>query len=128
MRPSATLFFLLIAVACYEPTPEELQIDYETRPGDAERGKELYREYGCYGCHGMDGGGDGPRGLRLEPPPRDLTDPMNYRYGSTTELITATLERGIDGTAMQGYSHIHIKDRVLIAKYVVSLQKKTDRY
>jgi mono/diheme cytochrome c family protein len=40
--------------------------------GDAAAGKTSYTAY-CFACHGETGKGDGPVGVALQPPPRDLS-------------------------------------------------------
>ena len=91
---------------------------------DEAKGKELYMANACNSCHGNTGKGDGPAGAALKPPPRQFADTANYKQGATVEAIAKTLETGVANTPMVSFKHVSEADRLLIAKYVVTLQKQ----
>ena len=91
---------------------------------DVEKGKQLYAANACNSCHGASGKGDGPAGAALKPPPRNFADLAGYKQGSSVEAIAKTLETGVANTPMVSYKHVSEADRMLIAKFVVELQKQ----
>ncbi|MDH5657568.1 MAG: c-type cytochrome [Spirochaetia bacterium] len=90
---------------------------------DIAKGMELYANNGCAGCHGDSGLGDGPAGSALNPKPRDFSMTADYKQGTSADEVAASIEKGVPGTPMIGYAAISPEDRMLIAKYIVSLQK-----
>ena len=58
----------------------------------------------CAMCHGETGKGDGPAGLALQPPPRDLTDPK-FWVGVSRERIKKAITEGRPGTAMVSFAN-----------------------
>lgn len=115
-------------------------------PSAVERGKKLYKEFGCPKCHGDKGRGDGPRSQELEDDwgnkivPRNLTKGWTHRRGSSIEDIYITLKIGIPGTPMPSFlealeemredkgieveSNEFEKDPWSLAYYVHSLQEE----
>jgi len=111
-----------------------------------ERGKKLYKEFGCPKCHGERGRGDSPRSQELEDDwgnrtvSRNLTKGWTYRRGSSVEDIYITLKIGIPGTPMPSFlevleeigkdkgievgSNESEKDPWSLAYYVHSLQEE----
>ena len=77
-----------------------------------ERGKKLYKEFGCPKCHGERGRGDSPRSQELEDDwgnrtvPRNLTKGWTYRRGSSVEDIYITLKIGTPGTPMPSFLEV----------------------
>jgi high-affinity iron transporter len=53
----------------------------------------------CAFCHGTSGKGDGPAGVALKPPPKDLSDP-EYWKSADPENLKAIITNGKPGTAM----------------------------
>lgn len=49
--------------------------------GNADRGREAYREKGCYACHGLEGQGSPATGPRLGPNPVPLVAFTRYVRG-----------------------------------------------
>lgn len=56
----------------------------------------------CAFCHGATGKGDGPAGVALKPPPRDLTTP-EYWQSASPETMRAVIANGKPGTAMVAF-------------------------
>ena len=65
----------------------------------ADQGQALYLQ-NCASCHGDLGKGDGPAGAALDPKPRDLTKPAEYKFGHLELAISRTAKYGIDGSGM----------------------------
>ncbi|MBZ0152296.1 MAG: c-type cytochrome, partial [Planctomycetes bacterium] len=58
-------------------------MDMKIDPAAAAQGKDIFMNAGqCAACHGDDGTGGGPAAAGLEPPPRNLSHPAEYKYGS----------------------------------------------
>jgi mono/diheme cytochrome c family protein len=91
---------------------------------EATQGKELFLSYGCAVCHGEEGRGDGITSTATPVKPRDFHDRSAYKLGNTAEAISRTIQEGITTSGMPAYGHIPEDERLLIAKYVVSLQGK----
>lgn len=56
----------------------------------------------CAFCHGTSGKGDGPAGVALKPPPKDLSDP-EYWKSADPEKLKAVIADGKPGTAMVAF-------------------------
>jgi mono/diheme cytochrome c family protein len=91
---------------------------------DILEGQTLFLLNGCDGCHGKDGRGDTGFQTMLNPPPRNFENIQDYRNGITVEKIESTIETGIPGTAMVGFPHIPKRDRLKVARFIRSLQKR----
>ena len=91
-----------------------------------ERGRRLYMSNGCPVCHGNEGRGDGRIAGSLHPPPLDFRDLMSYKKGAELEQLAKTIEVGITGSSMPGFSHLTATDRLEIAKFILYLQKIPD--
>ena len=82
------------------------------RPGDAARGKQVYRQMQCGKCHGDEGRGDGPSALTLQDTrgrhinSRDFTNPGAFRAGWTDREIVRTFQTGLNGTPMPSYAGV----------------------
>lgn len=85
-------------------------------PPDLARGAQLYRE-NCASCHGAQGDGRGPAAQRMEPPPVDFTDRARARERSVFALYQV-IDQGLEGTAMQSFSHLPAQDRWALAFHV----------
>lgn len=73
------------------------------------KGRELYAS-NCASCHGDAGRGDGIAGAGLNPPPKDFTDPANWRNGASISGIYTSLYEGIPGTGMVMYNYLPPED------------------
>ncbi|MFH1572237.1 MAG: cytochrome c [Gemmatimonadota bacterium] len=115
--------FLLVAGACAEEEPPAAGT-----PAEAEvaAGARLFARNGCAVCHGDQGRGDGKMAAALRPPPRNLHEVEAYRRGRTVAEIAGTIREGISTGrgGMPGYAHLSEEDRLLLARYIVSLQGK----
>lgn len=89
---------------------------------EVTQGKELFLSYGCAVCHGEEGRGDGITSTATPVKPRDFHDRGAYKLGNKPEDISRTIQGGITTSGMPAYGHIPEDERMLIAKYVVSLQ------
>ena len=117
----------VILMACQNP-PEQ-KAESPQRPqfaaADIERGKALYKKYGCAVCHGRNGHGNGQIARTLNPRPRDFHDPKVYKYGRSVEAVSRTILKGAlneRGMGMPGYPQISEEERRIISIFIVSLQ------
>lgn len=76
----------------------------------------------CAVCHGNEGKGDGPAGMALQPPPRNLITGGWKKGGSSAELY-ATLVNGLPGTSMASFAHLPKGDRWALVQFVRSITK-----
>ena len=62
----------------------------------------------------------------LKPPPRDFRHISQYKKGHTVDQMAQTIENGMaEGrSSMPPYPHIPQPDRVLIARFIQSLQEQ----
>ncbi len=93
------------------------------------KGKTLF-ETNCVSCHGADGKGDGVAAASLNPKPRNFTDLTGWKNGPKLTQIYKTLQEGVPGSAMPGFSSIPPEDRFALIHYVQSFRndypKSTD--
>ena len=81
-----------------------------------ERGKKSFM-INCSGCHGVKGRGDGVTTARIVDYssnsiwPRNLSEPWNFRRGSSRADIFMTLRTGLSTTAMPKFSPRVFKDK-----------------
>ena len=96
-----------------------------TRAAEIERGRALYAANGCGTCHGATGRGDGPMAKTLNPPPRDFRDASAFKNGADAATVANTIATGLtrDGGQMQPYFHLSERERLLLARFVISLQE-----
>ncbi len=85
------------------------------------KGKELY-DVNCAACHGEKGDGKGPAGESVQA--RDFSSKKNFKFGTTEKQLVATLKKGVEGTAMAGYSHLKEDELKALAQYVMTFIKK----
>ena len=102
---------------------DEEKVDTNTK-SESDTGKALFIRNGCAVCHGDSGRGDGPVASSLSPPPRNFSDSLSYKEGSSVDQIAETIKRGVGKSAMPAYPHLLAEDRRLIAVYIASLQIK----
>jgi mono/diheme cytochrome c family protein len=85
------------------------------------RGKKIYTE-SCVVCHGVDGSGPEGRTYNVAKKARDLSEPLNYRYGSSDQAIFRTIFYGVPSTPMGGYKKSLSQDDVWdIVNYLRSM-------
>lgn len=95
------------------------------RASAIEQGKSLYAANGCGTCHGLTGRGDGPMAKTLSPPPRDFRDSSAFKNGTDPAVVASTIATGLtrDGGQMQPYLHLSDRERLLLARFVISLRE-----
>lgn len=81
-------------------------------------GKKLFAQ-NCAMCHGNEGKGDGPAGLALNPPPRNLVEGPWKKGGGFVGLYTVISE-GLPGSAMVSFGHFPAVDRWSLVQFVNS--------
>jgi mono/diheme cytochrome c family protein len=99
--------------------------------GDAARGRQVYRTWGCAVCHGDAGEGDGPRAAGLQDArgrperPTDLTRPRTFKGASDEPGLMRSVLTGFNGTTMPGFGAPPNSDANLwdLAAFMRSLQK-----
>lgn len=82
-------------------------------------GKKVY-ETNCAVCHGPQGKGDGPAGLALKPPPRNLVE-GKWKVGGTSIALYQTIQKGIEGTSMAPFGHLPKTDRWALVQFIRSI-------
>lgn len=86
-------------------------------------GKKVYAN-NCTVCHGATGEGNGPAGMGLNPPPRNLVAAdAKWKKGADSINIYTTLEKGLAGTSMAAFGHLPAVDRWALTQYVRSLHQ-----
>lgn len=73
-------------------------------PALATDAAEIYANR-CAFCHGLSGRGDGPAGVALKPPPRNMAE-AEYWKSADRQALKSVIANGKPGTAMIGYSHL----------------------
>lgn len=90
---------------------------------DLKKGQELFTT-SCASCHGDKGLGDGSAGASLDPKPRDLTKPAEYKYGNMHLAVYRTGMYGIEGTGMAPWEGVISPEEMWeIVGFVESLHK-----
>ena len=107
-----------------EKKPNKFKIEKITAESKAY-GKELY-DTTCKSCHGATGLGDGAAGAGIKPAPRDFTKLADFKFGSSSVDMYATLEKGSPGTSMAAFGYLPEDDRIAITHYVRSLMPVTE--
>ncbi len=111
------------------PKPAVLPKEVASSKESLARGKEMYEAIECNKCHGAGGRGDGPSAPELKDDwerrvrPANLTQPWNFRGGSTTRDVAARLATGLMGTPMPTFIDSVEKPEDIwhVANYVRSL-------
>jgi len=88
--------------------------------GQREKGSLLFAEH-CTSCHGLNGAGDGPAGIALQPPPRNLTSLSGWKQGTRFTDLYRTLTLGLPGTQMPAFDYLADADRFALAHQVTGL-------
>lgn len=100
----------------------EVPQDVLTSAAARDRGETLFAAH-CALCHGARGDGQGPRREGLEPPPRDLTNPV-WRAATSPRRVFFAIREGLHGTAMPGWSALSEADDWDLTAYVLSLSRR----
>ena len=111
------------------PKPAVLPAEVAASKESLARGKEMYEAIECNKCHGAGGRGDGPSAPDLKDDweqrvrPANLTQPWNFRGGSTTRDVATRLATGLMGTPMPTFIDSVEKPEDIwhVANYVRSL-------
>jgi mono/diheme cytochrome c family protein len=82
-----------------------------------DNGKSLYAS-ACASCHGDGGAGNGPAGIAINPPPKNLTVNEGWKNGPGMSQLYKTLEEGIPGTAMISYNYMPPEDRIALIHFM----------
>lgn len=91
-------------------------------PALVEKGKVLYTT-NCAACHGEKGDGNGPAGKMMNPKPRNFADPATvFKNGETPQKIFDTINNGLPGTAMAGFSRLTDEEKSSLSHYVIKLK------
>jgi cytochrome c553 len=92
-------------------------------PESITKGQEVYAA-NCALCHGDTGMGDGAGGAALDPPPRNLTVPGEYKYGHMDLALYRTGTYGVEGTGMSPFEGmVSVEDMWAVGHYIRSIQK-----
>jgi len=75
----------------------------------------------CIKCHGPQGLGDGPEGVGLNPPPRNLHDEEKIRPLSPF-FVFNTVRLGVEGTGMKAHPTLDDNEVWDVAFYILSLR------
>ena len=89
------------------------------KPPDLARAKVLF-EANCAACHGATGRGDGPLGVKLDPPPIAFTDRDRARSRSVLALYQV-ISQGVTGTSMPSFATLPDEDRWALAFFAGTL-------
>ena len=84
------------------------------------KGEGIYREY-CASCHGDGGKGDGPAGVSLAPPPRNMTSTEGWKRGTRLSDIFRSVTLGLEGTQMSGFDYLPVEDRFAVSHHTGGL-------
>ncbi len=88
-----------------------------------KRGRHLFI-VNCSVCHGSDARGDGEAGRGLNPPPRDLLNSGEYKYGHKTLALFRTIKYGSEGTGMAPWEGRMTDQEIwAVAFYVRGIQR-----
>lgn len=91
-------------------------------PALVEKGKTLYT-VNCAACHGEKGDGNGPAGKMMNPKPRSFADPATvFKNGDSPQKIFETINTGLPGTAMAGFSRLTDEEKSALSYYVIKLK------
>ena len=86
------------------------------------RGKEIYQKY-CSVCHGTKGEAETPLGQVLQPPPRDLADPVAMARINDAGIREA-IQEGKPGTSMPAWkSLLNTQEIDDVSAYVKNLRR-----
>lgn len=93
-------------------------------PPDRERA-EWFWDHLCAACHGLAGMGDGPQGIRLDPPPKDFLEP-EFMAGLSPSRAFSQISDGVAGTAMPQWGLFTTSERWGLAFLVFGFRHDPD--
>lgn len=99
--------------------PMDVEAALRATPEALAAGKSEYAIQ-CQSCHGPEGRGNGPAGLALNPRPRNLAQPEDWKTGYKIVDLFHTLSEGM-GAAMPAFDVLPPQKRFALAHYVQSL-------
>ncbi len=99
------------------------KIEKPWEPNDdmVTHGAKIYKA-NCTACHGDKGAGDGPAGMALIPPARNLIE-GKWKKGGDSIALYKTLHDGIEGTSMAAFKHLPKQDRWALVQFIHSITK-----
>lgn len=97
----------------------QLKEPWKTSDAWVEKGKQVF-SVNCQICHGPQGKGDGPGGLALKPPPRNLIEGQ-WQVGGTSIQLFGTISNGMAGTSMAAFGHLPVEDRWALVHFIRSI-------
>jgi mono/diheme cytochrome c family protein len=97
---------------------------WESSDAIIAHGQKVYK-LNCALCHGDSGKGDGPAGMALKPPPRNLVE-GKWKQGGTSIALFKTLQNGVPGTTMAAFKHLPKKDRWGLVHYIRSITQNKE--
>jgi mono/diheme cytochrome c family protein len=115
------MWFAILLLACGPgPSADDLpppvqEAMAQALPDDLSAGRLAFRSH-CAGCHGSDAGGDGPAAAALSGSEAGLAI-----RGRDPARLRSTIERGVTGTAMQGFVDLDDVDLDAMVAWLVSL-------
>lgn len=130
MKKSLIPLILILAsltlAACGGPKAEPTSIptvpaEYagKSGTGSAAAGKEIYT-LNCEACHGAAGHGDGPAGVALNPPPRNLPE-LIPQVGD--DYLFWRVSTGVQGTSMVAWAGVLTEQQIWdVIAYVRTLK------
>ena len=71
----------------------------------------------CAPCHGAEGYGNGPRGVGLNPPPRNYHTGV-FRYGTSVLTMYHTVTFGSPGTSMPSFIALSPEQRMAVVHFI----------
>ncbi len=118
--------WLLLLLACGQ-TPERAELPPAVQQAMAQdldpalgAGRRAFREH-CAACHGLNAAGDGAAAAALQEEPGSLAirsrDP---------DALLSTIQRGVSGSAMQGYRHLDDDLTAAMVAWLASLPEPAE--
>lgn len=113
------IFILLLVPSIAFAAPLKEKYTDLPDPISIEEGKNLYQENGCPLCHGDQGQGDGLLSSGLKNKPRNFQDYEEMKRMPTIRMEQA-IHNGLQGTAMQAFSHFSDSEIEALTHYLRS--------
>jgi len=79
-------------------------------------GQQVYSA-NCVPCHGASGYGNGPRGVGLNPPPRNYHTGV-FKFGTSVLAMYHTVTNGSPGTAMPSFIALSPEERFAVVHFI----------
>ncbi len=113
------IFILLFIPSVAFAAPLKVKFIDLPKPISIEKGKKLYQANGCSLCHGDHGRGDGLLAGGLKNKPRNFKDYHEMKRMPTIRMEQA-IRNGLEGTAMQAFSHFSDSEIEALTNYLRS--------